>query len=149
MCSSLRSCANPNSRSFSLIFGFARFILRPVKIKSTGSVGDIVSIFIASSGSCTARTIGRLRGRIAREGRSRRLSEILKGFKVKSIRAYEGTREDGLHFTSTKYIYKSIGRCSLRAYNLTSRKITRCFTYKRDSDIKRKLVLVRFVTEQI
>lgn len=148
MRSSLRSCANPNSRSFSLIFGFARFILRPVKIKSTGSVGDIVSIFIASSGSCTARTIGRLRGRIAREGRSRRLSEILKGFKVKSIRAYEGDT-DGLYFTSAKYIYKSIGRCSLRTYNLTSRKITRRFTYKRDSDIKRKLVLGRFVTEQI
>lgn len=36
--SSLRSCANPNSKSFSLIFGFGRFILRPVKIKSTGSV---------------------------------------------------------------------------------------------------------------
>lgn len=36
--SSLRSCANPNSKSFSLIFGFGRFILRPAKIKSTGSV---------------------------------------------------------------------------------------------------------------
>lgn len=35
--SSLRSFANSNSKSFSLIFGFGRFILRPVKIKSTGS----------------------------------------------------------------------------------------------------------------
>ena len=34
---SLRSVANPNSKSFSLIFGFGRFIVSPLKIKSTGS----------------------------------------------------------------------------------------------------------------
>lgn len=60
--SSLRSCANPNSKSFSLIFGFGRFILRPVKIKSTGSVGRTRCSFdfynVVSAGA-VARMTGR------------------------------------------------------------------------------------------
>lgn len=47
---SLRSVANPNSKSFSLIFGFGRFIVSPLKIRSTGSVvhnnGKSVSVLI-------------------------------------------------------------------------------------------------------
>lgn len=36
--SSLGSLTSPNSKSFSLIFDFVRFILNPLKISSTGSV---------------------------------------------------------------------------------------------------------------
>lgn len=50
---SLRSVANPNSKSFSLIFGFGRFIVSPLKIRSTGSVvhnkGKSVSVLIPRS----------------------------------------------------------------------------------------------------
>lgn len=86
------------------------------------------------------------------EGRSRRLSEILKGFKVKSIRAYEGTLSKGADFISRRrnvFISQLDVALYVLILNLTSRKIIRYVTYKRDSDIKRKFVFVRFVMEQI
>ena len=72
----------------------------------------------------------------------------MKGFKVKSIRAYEGTRED---FILRRNVF--ISQLDVPLYvlilNLTSRKIIRYFTYKRDSDIKSKFVFVKFVMKQI
>lgn len=90
--SSLRSCANPNSKSFSLIFGFGRFILRPVKIKSTGSVENIsvVSIFIASS---RKRYRADDRGDFVRESHAKENRDdcwrFQRDFKLKSIKAYK------------------------------------------------------------
>lgn len=91
--SSLRSCANPNSKSFSLIFGFGRFILRPVKIKSTGSIerAQCSFDFYSVVGSADDSGRQRLRGRIAcgtNVGDDRQ--RFQRDLKLESIKAYEG-----------------------------------------------------------
>lgn len=77
--SSLGSLANPNSKSFSLIFGFGRFIVSPLKIRSTGSVVHSINRIGINS---TFKGMKRSFNRIERTGRKSNQENYMAAFSV-------------------------------------------------------------------